>query len=79
MKRSRRSWQASAIGSLSHAEGHELRSGTVRSRLPESLRGVFAHLGMRELGRYCNFAYSALACLRMGMSGSASFHRAKKS
>ena len=28
---------------------------------------------------YCNFAYSALACLRMGMSGSAFFHSVKKS
>src|ERR1700730_13977256 len=28
---------------------------------------------------YCSFAYSALACLRTGMSGSASFQRAKKS
>jgi hypothetical protein len=28
---------------------------------------------------YCKFAYSALACLRMGMSGSASFHRVRKS
>src|ERR1022692_4021304 len=28
---------------------------------------------------YCNFAYSALACFRMGMSGSASFQRVKKS
>jgi hypothetical protein len=28
---------------------------------------------------YFNFAYSALACLRMGMSGSASFQRPKKS
>ena len=23
---------------------------------------------------YCNFAYSALACFRMGMSGSASYY-----
>lgn len=28
---------------------------------------------------YCRFANSALACLRMGMSGSASFHRVRKS
>jgi hypothetical protein len=28
---------------------------------------------------YCSFAYSALASFRMGMSGSASFQRAKKS
>jgi hypothetical protein len=27
---------------------------------------------------YCNFAYSALACFRMGMSGSASFHNVRK-
>ena len=26
---------------------------------------------------YCSFAYSALACLRIGMSGSASFHKAR--
>jgi hypothetical protein len=29
--------------------------------------------------RYCNFAYSALACFRMGMSGSASFQSVRKS
>ena len=28
---------------------------------------------------YCNFAYSALASFRMGMSGSASFQRVRKS
>ena len=28
---------------------------------------------------YCNFAYSAFACFRMGMSGSASFQRVRKS
>ena len=28
---------------------------------------------------YCSFAYSALACLKIGMSGSASFQRLKKS
>jgi len=28
---------------------------------------------------YCNLAYSALACLRIGMSGSASFHKVRKS
>ena len=27
---------------------------------------------------HCNFAYSALACFRMGMSGSASFHSVSK-
>src|ERR1700678_2015340 len=32
-----------------------------------------------SLSGYCSFAYSALACLRMGMSGSASFQRVRKS
>jgi len=32
-----------------------------------------------ERWNYCSFAYSALACFRMGMSGSASFQRLKKS
>ena len=30
-------------------------------------------------GCYCSFAYSALACFRMGMSGSASFQSVRKS
>ncbi len=33
------------------------------------LKGLFSEMG------YCSFAYSALACFRMGMSGSASFQR----
>jgi hypothetical protein len=28
---------------------------------------------------HCSFAYSALACFRMGISGSASFQRVRKS
>jgi len=32
-----------------------------------------------EMVYYCNFAYSALACFRMGMSGSASFQSVRKS
>src|SRR5207244_12323338 len=32
-----------------------------------------------EWSSYCSLTYSALACFRMGMSGSASFQRAKKS
>ena len=28
---------------------------------------------------YCSFAYSALACFSIGMSGSASFHSVRKS
>jgi hypothetical protein len=33
----------------------------------------------RDFSRYCNFAYSALASCRMGISRSASFHNARKS
>jgi len=32
-----------------------------------------------EVPNYCNFAYSAFAAMRMGMSESASFHSARKS
>src|SRR5215467_11601533 len=32
-----------------------------------------------KMERYCSLAYSALASFRMGMSGSASFQRARKS
>src|SRR6266852_7479499 len=31
-----------------------------------------------DLRTYCSFAYAALACFRMGTSGSASFRRAKE-
>jgi len=33
----------------------------------------------RTFSSYCSFAYSALACLRMGMSESASFQSVRKS
>jgi hypothetical protein len=33
----------------------------------------------RSVSSYCNFSYSALACFKTGMSGSASFQNAKKS
>ena len=33
----------------------------------------------RTFSRYCNCAYSASACFRTGMSGSASFHSVRKS
>ena len=41
-----------------------LIGGNVRSNLER---------GQSQIKSYCNFAYSALACFRMGMSGSASF------
>src|SRR5436190_17638453 len=37
------------------------------------------NLGLRRAGGYCSFAYSALACFRIGMSESASFQVARKS
>src|SRR5215472_6018497 len=44
--------------------------------------GIFVrHRRTQQLPKscYCSFAYSALACLRTGMSWSASFHSTKKS
>jgi len=49
-----------------------------RSSEPFSNTRILKRLGV-ERRNYCNFAYSAFACFRMGTSGSASFHRAKKS
>ena len=44
-----------------------------------TLSGTSA-IGVQMFGsHYCNFAYSALACVRTGMSGSASFHSVRKS
>jgi hypothetical protein len=63
------------------------RFGTLRSS-PERDLSVTAWLrklraNSKQPGRtfpfYCSFAYSALACFRMGMSGSASFQRVKNS
>jgi hypothetical protein len=36
-------------------------------------------IGARAVGAYRNFAYSVLACTRIGISGSASFQRVRKS
>jgi hypothetical protein len=44
------------------------------------LRPTDARRGLlRRAGNYCSFAYSALACFRIGMSGSASFQSMRKS
>jgi hypothetical protein len=40
---------------------------------------VPARAGRSRPHHYCSFAYSALASFRIGISGSASFHNAKKS
>ena len=52
------------------------------SELINSLAGLWDFpQGLKAISgqNYCNFAYSALACFRMGMSGSASFQRVRKS
>jgi prepilin-type N-terminal cleavage/methylation domain-containing protein len=38
-----------------------------------------SHLRTQVSNSYCSFAYSALACFRMGISGSASFQSDRKS
>ena len=60
-----------------------------KSTRPESFASIHGTTGLRQMigeqcvfpamGSYCSLAYSALACFRIGMSGSASFHRLKKS
>src|SRR6516162_7471228 len=50
-------------------QANQLAVGGRRTRCPSRAGAV----------NYCKFAYSTLACFRMGMSGSASFERVKKS
>ena len=51
--------------------------------VPRSCCQIFSGLGQKLSGsftdNYCSCACSALACFRMGMSGSASFQSVKKS
>src|SRR5206468_1945176 len=64
--------------------GHENRHATVE-HAPTC--GVPVFVSQLDIGTgsgclvfsYCSFAYSALACFRMGTSGSASFHIVRKS
>jgi hypothetical protein len=64
--------------------GNPPRCATPRPRPPlrrrESMDNANRSVGADDYcDFFCNWAYSALACLRMGMSGSASFHCARKS
>ena len=52
---------------------------TVSSGVPITLRRQSRCTSHERRCSYCSFAYSALACFRMGMSGSASFQRVRKS
>jgi len=57
------------------------RRAQVPIRLAALAQGGLSTAKRRRLGMtsiYCSLAYSALASFRIGMSGSASFQRAKK-
>lgn len=64
-----------------------LSAGRLRKKVPHRAAAVCARShqasqAMANISRpsnYCSLAYSALACLRIGMSGSASFQRVRKS
>jgi hypothetical protein len=57
-----------------------LTTETCSLPLPREIHAAQEALEARpERGDYLSFAYSALASFRMGMSGSASLHKAKKS
>lgn len=63
-------------------EGESSTSSGRGVRISESTKSVHKNNGEfegRERGSYCNLAYSAFACFKMGMSGSASFQSVRKS
>ena len=65
-------WQ---LAELSGIEGRRSRDAFTATD-----HSFYFHFGGAVfVGDYCNFPYSALACFRMGMSESASFHNARKS
>jgi hypothetical protein len=73
---------AGGFTSTPEARRHHIRqygSLTANNGLGESPSRVNERKGLLASVDYCSFAYSALACSRMGMSGSASFQRVRKS
>ena len=69
-----------AIGAAERGGGHWsglFSGGHLQS--PVSRRGSGESKAITCRDAYCSFAYSTSASFRMGMSGSASFHRVKKS
>ena len=71
---------------------HEILNIALTTSPPNAINAKYAHIELwtasalnapllvfPAMGSYCSFAYSALACFRIGMSESASFHRLKKS
>jgi redox-sensitive bicupin YhaK (pirin superfamily) len=56
-----------------------VRKGRWRAWRPIRITSISPFRRSSRTTSYCSFAYSALACFRRGMSGSASFQRARKS
>jgi hypothetical protein len=67
-------------GQASRSAKHNARDGQPPSVIPvPKNKETSATVACLLSQIHCSFAYSALASFRMGMSGSASFQRAKKS
>ncbi|HTU40921.1 MAG TPA: hypothetical protein VMF10_04390, partial [Candidatus Aquilonibacter sp.] len=72
---SRREWQCSVLQSRRFPAGSPVNDFLMNDFLPYYTQSS----AMRTSFAYCSLAYSALACLRMGISGSAFFQRVRKS
>jgi hypothetical protein len=62
------------LGPFGFAQGR-----LARAPVPTRAKTKATRAKTKTCSSYCSFAYSALASFRMGRSGSASFHRARKS
>ena len=63
---------------IANGETKTWHDWTVEAGLPKAATQLVAGFAVTR-SCYCSFAYSALACFRMGISGSASFQRVRKS
>jgi len=59
--------------------GHSCPLRLTLSLLPKAATTMAGRPTLHQINTYCNFAYSALASFRIGISVSASFHSARKS
>jgi len=64
-------WEVNEMRITGPAVERNREKGPVFAAITASFRDVLRVF-------YCSFAYSALACFRIGMSGSASFQRVRK-
>jgi hypothetical protein len=64
---------------VSGRESEPSQSGGGRCRLITEIIRKQQAIEASSFSGYCSFAYSALACFRMGMSASESFQRVRKS